>query len=134
MFKPIFLYAAFFFMTISSVIASGFTTLSPTPIDPENIYGGVKKINSDRPLKDVTITVIHQNNYHEKYFQTDTNGAFGIDDLLPGTYKLVFQKDGYKKVVKDKVVVKANNAIELQIEMEESGFELGPSPFHFFKF
>jgi hypothetical protein len=61
------------------------------------------------------------------------NGEFGIDDLRPGTYKLVFQKDGYKKVVKDKILIKTDNTIELQIEMEETGYDLSPSPFHFFK-
>lgn len=134
MIKSIFLYVSLFFLGLSSAFASGSFVKSTSPIDPEMIYGGVRQANSDKPLKDVTITVIQQHNYKEKTLQTDIHGEFGIDDLRPGTYKLVFQKDGYKKVVKDKIIVKPDNAIQLQIEMEETGYELSPSPFHFFKY
>ncbi len=134
MIKSIFLYSSMFFLGISSARASGSFAKPISPIDPEMIYGGVRQANSDRPLKDVTITVILQNNYREKTLQTDIHGEFGIDDLRPGTYKLVFQKDGYKKVVKDKIIVKSDNAVQLNIEMEETGYELSPSPFHFFKY
>ena len=103
-------------------------------IDPEMIFGGVKQANSAKPMKDVTITIIQQNKSWEKIIQTNQKGEFGIDNLPPGTYKLVFQKDGYKKVVKDKISVKADSGIELHVEMEETMYELSPSPFLFFKF
>jgi Carboxypeptidase regulatory-like domain len=134
MIKSIFLYGSLFFLGISSVRASESFAKPISPIDPEMIYGGVRQANSDRPLKDVTITVIQQHNYKEKILQTDIHGEFGIDDLSPGIYKLVFQKDGYKKVVKDKIIVKTDNAVKLQIEMEETGYDVSPYPFHFFKY
>jgi 5-hydroxyisourate hydrolase-like protein (transthyretin family) len=134
MIKSIFLYGSLFFLGLSSAFASASFVKATSPIDPEMIYGGVRHANSDKPLKDVTITVIQLHNYKEKTLQTDMHGEFGIDDLRPGTYKLVFQKDGYKKVVKDKIIVKSDNAIQLQIEMEETGYDLSPSPFHFFKY
>jgi hypothetical protein len=133
MIKFKFLYATLFFLGIGSACAAKSVAGSIMPVDPEMIYGGVRQANSDRPIKDVTITVIYQQNYSEKTFQTNVHGEFGINDLRPGTYKLVFQKDGYKKVVKDKLLVKTDNPIELQIEMEETGYDLSPSPFHFFK-
>ena len=134
MIKLKFLYATLFFLGISSAFTAKSVAGTISPVDPEMIYGGVRQANSDKPLKDVTITVIQQHNYKEKTLQTDMHGEFGIDDLRPGTYKLVFQKDGYKKVVKDKIIVKSDNAIQLHIEMEETGYDLSPSPFHFFKY
>lgn len=104
------------------------------PVDPEMIYGAVKHANSDKPIKDVMITVIQLQTAREKTMQSNQAGEFGIDDLPPGTYKIVFQKDGFKKVVKDKITVKPDRTVELQIEMEESSYELGPSLFHFFKY
>ena len=46
----------------------------------------------------------------------------------------IFEKDGYRKVVKEKVTIKANTPIELNIEMEQGlFFDLAPSPLHFFQ-
>ena len=66
---------------------------------------------------------------------TDDEGGFAFDELKPGTYKFVFEKAGFKKVTKEKVVVKTDEAFQLNIEMIETGnFDLMPSPFHFSDF
>ncbi len=63
---------------------------------------------------------------------TDEDGNFAFDELKPGTYKFIFEKAGFKKVTKEKVVVKTDEAFQLNIEMIESNdFDLMPSPFHF---
>jgi hypothetical protein len=134
MHKLLYLFAAAFFFSISSVYAADCRVARDPIIDPEIIFGGVRHASTDKPIRDVTITFFHQNSTREKTIQTNANGEFGVDDLRPGIYKIVFQKDGYKKVVKDKITVKPDAGIELQIEMEEAGYELSPSPFHFFKF
>ena len=97
------------------------------------ISGAVKQVNTQKPIRDVTIMIIQQNTSKGKIIQSNNLGEFGINDLPPGTYKLVFQKDGYKKVVKDKITVMPNRGIELKIEMEEVSYDLSPSLFHFFK-
>ena len=57
------------------------------------------------------------------------------EEMKPGTYKFVFEKAGYKKVTKEKVVVKTDEAFQLNIEMiENSSYDLMPSPFHFSDF
>ena len=100
------------------------------PVDPEDVYGSVILAGKDKPLKDVIITAFLQSK-KEKVVISNANGEYGLDNLTPGTYKLVFEKDGYRKVVKEKVIVKPNSGIELNIEMEYKGYELSPSPFHF---
>lgn len=99
-------------------------------VDPEDVYGSVIHAGKDKPLKDVIITAFLQSK-KEKIVLTNTNGEYGIDNLPAGTYKIVFEKDGFRKVVKEKVIIKPNSGIELNIEMEAKGFDLGPSPFHF---
>jgi hypothetical protein len=55
--------------------------------------------------------------------------------LKPGVYKFVFEKAGFKKVTKDKVVVRTDEAFQLNIEMiQDNGFDLMPSPLHFTDF
>lgn len=38
----------------------------------------------------------------EKMTVTDGRGDYAFNDLRPGTYKFVFEKEGYKKVTKEK--------------------------------
>jgi hypothetical protein len=104
-----------------------------SPIDPELVSGSVRHAGKDKPLKDVQITVFEESNLKSRTVLTDEEGVFGLSSLRPGTYKIVFQKDGYRKVVREKVTVKPEAGIRLDIEMEEIPYELGPSPFHFFR-
>lgn len=131
--KSLFLSACFLYFSIAPAFAKENALKLNDPIDPEMISGAVKQVNTQKPIRDVTIMIIQQNTLKEKIIQSNNLGEFGINDLPPGTYKLVFQKDGYKKVVKDKITVTPNRGIELNIEMEEVSYDLNPSLFHFFK-
>jgi hypothetical protein len=47
----------------------------------------------------------------------------------------VFEKDGYKKVTKEKVSIKTDETFQLRIEMiEAEDFNLMPSPLYFTDF
>jgi len=93
-----------------------------------NIFDG----DSKKPLKDVTITA-YSANRKEKFVITDEFGRFEFDELKTGIYKLVFEKEGYRKVVKEKVSVKTDETFQMKIEMiEADGYDLLPSPFQFF--
>jgi Carboxypeptidase regulatory-like domain len=106
---------------------------SEIKINTESVFGKVFHEDSHRPLRDVTVTAILLNK-KEKYTITDIDGTFGIDELKPGTYKIIFEKDGYRKVIRDKVNIRANGSLELNIEMEYQGYDFAPSPFHFMEY
>lgn len=89
---------------------------------------------SKKPLKDVVITA-YLVSKKEKTVITDDTGNYGFGELKPGTYKFVFEKSGYRKVTKEKVVVKTNEAFQLNIEMiENKEFDIVPSPLLFADF
>jgi hypothetical protein len=119
--------------SIRSMAEGQYNHAPGAPIDPDMVFGSVRHAGRDKPLKDVVITVFEENNVKSKTVLTDQEGVFGLSYLKPGTYKIVFQKDGFRKVVREKVTVKPDTGIRLDIEMEEVSQELGPSPFHFFK-
>ncbi len=50
---------------------------------------------------------------------TDVYGFYRIPNLAPGIYSLEFSMVGYKKVIKDQVVI-SNNSITLNVELEET--------------
>jgi len=100
----------------------------------DDINGTVTHSESKKPLKDVSVTA-YLISKKEKVELTDEAGNFAFDELKPGVYKFVFEKAGFKKVTKDKVVVKTDEAFQLNIEMiQDNGFDLMPSPLHFTDF
>jgi len=98
------------------------------------LNGTVLDMDSKKPLKDVNVTAILQSK-KEKIASTDINGGFSFIMLKPGTYKLVFEKEGYRKVIKDKVEVKEKTPLQINVEMPEfiPISDRGPSAWHFFE-
>ena len=93
-----------------------------------NIFDG----DSKKPMSEVTVTA-YSANKKEKFVITDEWGRFEFDELKTGIYKLVFEKEGYRKVVREKVSIKTDETFQMRIEMiEADGFDLLPSPFQFF--
>ena len=97
----------------------------------QDILGSVLTAEGKKPLKNVSVTA-YLYSKKEKVVITDGTGAYSFDDLKPGLYKFVFEKEGFKKVVKEKVCVKVDEAFQMDIEMlEDEAADLMPSPSHF---
>lgn len=121
-----FVFAAIFAKASGNVTNCG----NPSPSKREDIGGSVHS-DTKKPLKDVSITA-YLDSKKEKVVLTDGCGSFSFDDLKGGVYKLVFEKQGFKKVVKENVVIKVDEAFQLNIEMvEDAEQDILPSPMHF---
>ena len=124
--KPKFLLLISLFV-IGSLIAKANTD----PGKKDDIMGSVIGAEGRKPLKDVSITA-YLCSKKEKVVITDGTGAYSFDDLKPGVYKFVFEKEGYKKVVKEKVTVKVDEGFQLDIEMlQDNSTDVMPSTSHF---
>ena len=120
------------------IVAKANTDPDPDPCKDkkkiDEVSGVIFDSDNKKPIKDVTITAYFSSK-KEKAAQTDETGAFSFDELKPGTYKFVFEKAGYKRITKEKVVIKTDETFQMNIEMiNSSDFELAPSPFHFSDF
>jgi uncharacterized membrane protein len=120
------------------VVAKADTGPDPDPAAEKgkknDLAGVILHGESKKPLKDVVVTA-YLVSKKEKAVQTDESGNYGFEELKPGTYKFVFEKSGYKRVTKEKVVVKTDEGFQLNIEMIESkDFNLVPSPLLFADF
>ncbi len=97
----------------------------------DELNGVVVHAENKKPLKDVSITAYVGNSRKEKMVISNEEGGFSFDELKPGVYKFVFEKTGFKKVTKEKVVIKTDETFQIQIEMIEMGdYEIMPSPFN----
>ena len=96
-----------------------------------DINGSVVVVSSKKPIENVSVTAYYTSK-KEKVVITDCNGNYAFDDLRPGVYKFVFEKEGFKKVVKENITIKPDEVFLLNIEMMTSGeTKLFPSPLHF---
>lgn len=111
--------------------ANNGTSCDPEPGKKNEINGTVIQLENKKPLKGVMVTAVLASK-KEKVIVTEDNGEYAFDELKSGTYKFIFEKAGFKKITKDKVVIKTDEAFLLNIEMiEADDHEIMPSPFHF---
>ena len=129
--KPKFLLLISFFV-LGSLIAKANTDPGKKNDSKKNdIMGSVTGAQGKKPLKDVCITA-YLCSKKEKVVITDGTGAYSFDDLKPGVYKFVFEKEGYKKVIKEKITVKVDEGFQLDIEMlQDNTTDVMPSTSHF---
>ncbi|RYY55063.1 MAG: carboxypeptidase regulatory-like domain-containing protein [Chitinophagaceae bacterium] len=125
-----------FAMTLAGYSANA--AIDPEPGDcsgrKEEVLGLIQHAENKKPLARVNITA-YLLSQKQKSVVSDENGNYSFDDLKPGTYRLTFEKAGFKKVTKDKVVIKTDEGFLINIEMEETRpLEFGPSALHFSDF
>lgn len=99
--------------------------------DPDMI-GLVLEAETGKPMKDVNITA-YNNSKKERVATSMGNGSFELVDLKPGVYKFVFEKNGFEKVVREKLILKPGEGYQLTVQMsaDENIFDLMPSPLRF---
>jgi aromatic ring-opening dioxygenase catalytic subunit (LigB family) len=84
--------------------------------DEVEVAGRVIDADTKKPIKEVVITALHTVT-KEQSIVTLTGGTYAFGELKPGTYKITFQAEGYKKIVKEKIVVKPNSTVLMNVEM-----------------
>lgn len=130
--KPKALLLAFFMST--AFLAKANTGTGEESSKKADILGGVYNHDSKKPLSSVTVTV-YSAAKKEQIVVTNEAGLYSFDDLKAGTYTFVFQKDGYKRVTREKVVVQPDAGVQLNIEMSKhTALEFVPGPYHFSHF
>lgn len=129
-----------FFLALSLLGLTAARAGAPGPGNPgvdgkkDDINGTVIHAETKKPLKDVSVTAILVSK-KEKIVITQDDGEYAFDELKPGTYKFIFEKAGFKRITREKVVIKTDEAFQLNIEMiEQPEYDILPSPFHFSDF
>lgn len=71
-----------------------------TPVSPPvaNLNGVVTDANTGLPIQGVLITMVFPVEVNGLSTTTDTNGFYSFTGLAPGTYTIVFEKDGYELI------------------------------------
>ena len=131
--KPkLLLFTCLFIFTSVIAKANTITSEADETNKKNDINGWVYHNETKKPLNNVSVTAYFASNKKEKVVVSDGNGNYAFNDLRPGTYKFVFEKDGYKKVTREKIIIKTDDGFQLNIEMmEEKDFDFVPGAFNF---
>lgn len=119
------------------VLFNGITVFGALPPghSASHLFGTVTD-NYDRPVADVNVIAIPETAPQETVTVfSNRNGNYNLPLLKPGVYRLVFEKDGYKKLVKEKVTISrdaSTKALNVEIILMPRFSERGPSVWHFF--
>ncbi len=127
----------FFLLLLTGVLGTLFCSANigdPEPgevVKRNEVYGNIIQTQTKGILKDVNVTA-YIDSKKSKVLQSDNEGNYAIEVFKPGVYKIVFEKQGYKKVVKENIFIRTDESYLLNIEMlEMDELDLFPSLFHF---
>ncbi|MBU7592485.1 carboxypeptidase regulatory-like domain-containing protein [Metabacillus halosaccharovorans] len=98
---------------VSSTVTPGNTTTTNLFLqqNPGAIQGTVNDSGSLAPIPNVNIQVANSQNIVVATAVTNVNGQYTIDQLLPGSYTLIFTADGYSNVTLGAIVTANGTAI-----------------------
>lgn len=119
------------FAIAASLFANANNGIGEENTKKSDMMGCVLHSETRKPLRDVCITA-YLASKKEEVITTRSNGTYSFENLKPGVYKFVFQKDGFKKVIKDHVIIKTDNGFQLNVQMfETEDFNFMPGAFTF---
>src|SRR5437899_675096 len=96
--------------------------LTPTAGHGQNVYGTIRGTVTDSSgaaVADATVTLTNQDNAEKHSIETDGSGNFTFVNILPGRhYKLEGEKSGFKKFVREPIVVEIESGLRVDIALQ----------------
>ncbi|MEO6235429.1 MAG: carboxypeptidase-like regulatory domain-containing protein, partial [Vicinamibacterales bacterium] len=98
----------------------------PAPAAAQAVSGGLVGNLSDQgglALPGATVTITETSTNITKSATTSENGSYTFASLKDGTYKVVGELAGFKKIVRDGVVVAVNQTVRVDLKLEVGAIE-----------
>lgn len=84
---------------------------------PGTISGVINDAQTKSPLIEAVITLSSSAFEGQKFVVTDTTGRYKINNLPAGSYSVSFEMEGYRKYVKDSIILKEGTSVAVSYEM-----------------
>ncbi|HEV2732528.1 MAG TPA: carboxypeptidase-like regulatory domain-containing protein, partial [Terriglobales bacterium] len=87
----------------------------------QNVYGtlaGTVSDSSGAAIADATVTLTNMDTNEKHNMTTDASGNFTFVNILPGRYKVEAEKSGFKKVVRQPILVQIESGLKVDLTME----------------
>ena len=96
-------------------------TFWPAGAGAQAAYGSLVGTVADATgavLPGVNITLVNAGTSEKHIVKSDDRGSYQFVNLLPGVYKLTFERQGFKKLLRDNVEVKTSTSARIDAAME----------------
>jgi outer membrane receptor protein involved in Fe transport len=87
----------------------------------QNVYGtiaGTVTDSSGSVITDATVTLTNLGTAEKRTVQTGSSGSYTFVNILPGTYRLEGEKTGFKKFIRDNIVVQIESGLKIDMPLE----------------
>src|SRR3954466_9509754 len=95
--------------------------VTPTPARAQAVSGGLVGNLTDQSgasMPGATVTITETNTNISKSTTSNESGSYSFPSLKDGTYKIVAELSGFKKVVRDGVIVAVNTTVRVDFKLE----------------
>ena len=89
---------------------------------------GILRDANNNPVIGATVSLRNQASGFELKKSSDAQGVFRFIDILPGSYELEIEEDGYEKFVEHDVQVNAGDALVREITLTAAPTSAAPAP------
>src|ERR1700732_86830 len=94
--------------------------LAPAPGWSQNVYGtiaGAVTDTSGAAVANATVTLTNLDTAQKRSIESDASGNYTFVNILPGRYKLEAEKTGFKKFVREPIVVQIESGLRVDIAL-----------------
>jgi len=94
--------------------------LTPSAGWGQNVYGsiiGVVTDTSGAAIANASVTLTNLDTGQKRTIESDASGDYSFPNLLPGRYKLEGEKTGFKKFVREPIVVQIESGLRVDIAL-----------------
>ena len=87
----------------------------------QNVYGtlaGTVTDSSGAAISDATVTLTNLDKGEKHTIATDSNGNYTFVNILPGRYKVEGEKTGFKKFVREPIIVQIESGLRVDIALQ----------------
>jgi len=86
----------------------------------QNVYGTIRGTATDASgaaVADATVTLTNIETQEKRSIATDTSGNYAFVNILPGRYKLEGEKAGFKKFVREPILVQIESGLRVDMSL-----------------
>src|SRR5215510_4423518 len=105
---------------LPSVVMMLLLTMAAAPGWGQRVYGtigGTATDSSGAAVADATVTLMNLDNGAKQTINTDTSGNYTFVNIQPGRYKLEGEKAGFKKFVREPILVQIESGLRVDISL-----------------
>src|SRR5437016_6555384 len=95
--------------------------LAPTAGWSQNVYGtvaGAVTDTSGAAVANATVTLTNLDTAQKRSIETDASGNYTFVNILPGRYKIEGEKTGFKKFVRQPIIVQIESGLRVDISLQ----------------